>query len=135
MNIDVSRTQKILGLFAGSHLEYEFLRSQNEPSLQEMTSKALEILQRNENGFVLLVEGGRIDHAHHDTIAQRALTETVEFANTIEHVKKNINDEDTLIVVTADHGHVMTVGGYAVSSKVFESKTKYENELFSASKK
>jgi alkaline phosphatase len=118
MNIDVSKTQKILGIFAGSHLEYEIMRNENEPSLLEMTSKALELLQQNEKGYVLLVEGGRIDHAHHDTIAQRALTETAGFARTIEYVKSNTNEEDTLIIVTADHGHVMTVGGYAVSFNI-----------------
>ena len=42
-----------------------------------MTEKAIEILRRGDNGFFLMVEGGRIDHAHHDTLANRAVMETV----------------------------------------------------------
>lgn len=95
-------------------MSYETDRSDNEPSLLEMTKRALEILQRNSDGFVLLVEGGRIDHAHHDGIAQRALQETVEFEKTVEYVRNNTNEDDTLIVVTADHSHAFTMGGYAV---------------------
>lgn len=81
-----------------------------------MTAKALEILKKNENGFVLLVEGGRIDHAHHDTRARLALEETVEFDKVVQFIKNNTDEKETLIVVTSDHGHVFTVGGYAVSA-------------------
>lgn len=115
LSVDSLKTDNLLGIFAASHLDYEILRNENQPSLLEMTLKALEILMKNENGFVLLVEGGRIDHAHHDTIAQRALIETYEFSKTIDYVKKLTNEDETLIVVTADHGHVFNVGGYAVS--------------------
>lgn len=86
MSIDALKTDNVLGVFAGSHLDYEIFRDENQPSLLEMTAKALEILTKNDNGFVLLVEGGRIDHAHHDTIAQRALIETAEFSKTVEYV-------------------------------------------------
>jgi alkaline phosphatase len=85
-----------------------------EPSLVEMTAKALEVLKKNENGFVLLVEGGRIDHGHHETRSRISLEETLEFEKAVELVKKETSEEDTLIVVTADHGHVFTVGGYPV---------------------
>ena len=55
-------------------MEYKLLsEGLNEPTLLEMTSKALEILKKNEKGYVLLVEGGRIDHAHHDTRARLVL--------------------------------------------------------------
>jgi alkaline phosphatase len=97
-------------------MQYRLLADRiNEPSLLEMTSKALEILKKNDKGFVLLVEGGRIDHAHHETRAQLALHETAEFDKTIEFVSNKTNDEETLMVVTADHSHVFTVGGYPVS--------------------
>jgi alkaline phosphatase len=109
-------TDKILGLFAQSHLQYKLLSDGlNQPTLTEMTAKALEVLKKNENGFVLLVEGGRIDTAHHETTARLALDEAVEFQKTVEYVKKNTNEDDTLIVVTADHSTVLTVGGYPVS--------------------
>lgn len=115
MNLNVEDYDKVLGLFAHSHMEYQMLsQGLNQPTLTEMTAKALEMLSKNENGFVLLVEGGRIDHGHHDTRARMALEETVEFDSAVKYVKENTNEEDTLLVVTADHSHVFTVGGYPV---------------------
>lgn len=114
--VDAATTDKLLGLFADSHMEYKLLSNVHaQPTLTEMTAKALEILKKNENGFVLLVEGGRIDSAHHETTARLALDEAVEFQNAVEHVKSNTNEDDTLIVVTADHSTVLSVGGYMVS--------------------
>ena len=80
-----------------------------------MTAKTLEVLKKNKNGFVLLVEGGRIDTAHHANTAKLALDETNEFQKTVEFVKNNTNEDDTLIVVTADHSTVLTAGGFVVS--------------------
>jgi alkaline phosphatase len=115
MEVNAGRTDKIFGLFASSHIEYKMLRNtETDPSLMEMTMKALEILKKNENGFVLLVEGGRIDHAHHATQTRLSLEETLEFEEAVDFVRRETNEEDTLIVVTADHGHVFTVGGYPV---------------------
>lgn len=97
-------------------MEYRILADEVvQPTLKEMTEKSLEVLSKNENGFVLMVEGGRIDTAHHDTLAQLALDEANEFQKAIEFVKNKTNEEDTLIVVTADHSTSMTVSGYAVS--------------------
>lgn len=86
-----------------------------EPTLTEMTAKAIEILGKNKNGYVLLVEGGLIDQAHHRNFAQMALNETEEFAKAIQYAKDATNEKDTLLVVTADHSHTFTVGGYPVS--------------------
>lgn len=64
--IDLDKTDYLLGLFSYSHMSYEELRDQSlegEPSLAEMTETAIKILQKNPKGYVLLVEGGRIDHA------------------------------------------------------------------------
>jgi alkaline phosphatase len=85
----------------------------------EMTRQALNILKKNSNGYVLMVEGGRIDHGHHETRARRALDETVSFNEAVEFARSQVNEEDTLILVTADHSHVLTVGGYPVSSIEF----------------
>lgn len=96
-------------------MEYKLLAGALEqPTLIEMTTKALQILKKNENGFILVVEGGRIDTAHHDTNAKLALDETVEFHKTVEFVRENTDEADSLIVVTADHSNVLTVGGYMV---------------------
>lgn len=80
-----------------------------------MTEKALDKLDESENGFFLFVEGGKIDMAHHDTQARTALDETVQFHETIQKVRERYSEEDTLIVVSADHSHTMSISGYPVS--------------------
>ena len=110
------------GIFANSHLDYEDVRDQSDqgqPSISEMTTTALSVLtdSSNKNGFVLVVEGGRIDHAHHANYANRAMEETVAIHQAVQDAveqleRKNILDE-TLIIVTSDHSHVMTMMGYA----------------------
>ena len=109
----------LFGLFNHSHMAFEAERdrtSDGEPSLTEMTLAAIEVLSRDPHGFVLLVEGGRIDHAHHSNLALMALDETVALDRAIynatdsEPIKSN--PDDTLIVVTADHAHTMTFNGY-----------------------
>jgi alkaline phosphatase len=52
------------------------------------------------------VEGGRIDHAHHDNLAQIALEEVMAFDKAITTALKMTKEEDTMVVVTADHSHV-----------------------------
>lgn len=113
----------MLGLFADSHLEYKLLAkaADRQPTLREMTSKGIEILKNNKNGFVLLVEGGRIDTGHHETRARLALEETYEFHKAIEYTRNVTDESETLIVVTSDHSTVLTVGGYMVSwLRIFE---------------
>ena len=79
MAINAEETDRLLGLFNDYHLLYDHERAEqsipeypDSPSLANMTRKAIEMLSKNtENGFVLMVEGGRIDHAHHGTYANR----------------------------------------------------------------
>ncbi|NBB92543.1 MAG: alkaline phosphatase [Gammaproteobacteria bacterium] len=104
----------VLGLFEPSHMNYEHDRPNDvagEPSLAEMTAKSIELLDAADAGFFMLVEGGRIDHAHHANNAWRALTDAIAFAEAVERADK-MTGEDTLIIVTADHGHALTFGGY-----------------------
>ncbi|HEC97198.1 MAG TPA: alkaline phosphatase [Nitrospirae bacterium] len=113
--IDPDSTEHLLGLFEPSHMKYEYDRAGDaagEPSLSEMTSKAIDILAKNKKGFFLMVEGGRIDHAHHAGNAFRALRETIEFSNAIRTAMGKIDPENTLVIVTADHSHVFTMAGY-----------------------
>ena len=115
--IDTKKTNHLLGLFEPSHLKYEHDRPKDkagEPSLSEMTAKAIDILANNKKGYFLMVEGGRIDHAHHEGNAYRALTEAIEFSNAIRAAQNKVDLRDTLIVVTADHSHVFTIAGYPV---------------------
>jgi len=113
--LDPVKTRHVLGLFSPQHMSYEIDRASSapsEPSLSEMTAKAIEILARSPKGFFLMVEGGRIDHGHHAGNAQRALTETIEFAKAVQVALAKTNRKDTLIVVTADHSHTLTISGY-----------------------
>jgi len=56
--------------------------------------------------------GGRIDHGHHQGRAKYALEEMIDFNEAVQRAVSLTNSNDTLIVVTADHSHVMTIGGY-----------------------
>lgn len=93
-------------------MSYNLDEPKDEPRLSKMTEKAIRILQKDKNGFFLFVEGGRIDMAHHEDQAKRAFDETVEFDKAIEIAAKLTDEKDTLIVVTADHAHTMTINGY-----------------------
>ncbi|MGB3470178.1 MAG: alkaline phosphatase [Erythrobacter sp.] len=104
----------VLGLFNSSHMDYmaDPERDAKEPTLTEMTQAAITRLKSDPDGYYLMVESGRIDHAHHDGRAGYALEETVEFANAIQYAIDNTDPADTLIMVTADHSHVFTIAGY-----------------------
>lgn len=114
--IDAKKTKHLLGLFEPDHMQYEHDRLKKdkagEPSLSEMTSKAIDILKNNKNGFFLMVEAGRIDHAHHDGNAFRALRDTIELSNAVRTAQNKIDLKDTLIIVTADHSHTLSFSGY-----------------------
>ena len=111
-------TGKLLGLFdqavAQGHMSYELDRNAAaEPSLAEMTGKAIDVLSKNTTGYFLMVEGGRIDHALHGTNAARALADTIAFDDAIKAALAKVDLANTLIVVTADHDHTMAINGYS----------------------
>ena len=115
--IDAKRTKHLLGLFEPSHLQYEHDRPKDkagEPSLSEMTAKSIDVLSNNKKGFFLMVEAGRIDHAHHNGNAFRALTDAIELSNAVKTALSKVNLKETLIIVTADHSHTFTMGGYPI---------------------
>ena len=122
------------GIFANSHIDYEDVRNKSingQPGITEMTIKALSVLSanNNNNGFVLVVEGGRIDHAHHANYANRAMEETVAMHEAVEKSvqelqKRNILEE-TLIMVTSDHSHTMTMMGYGKRGADIRGKILY----------
>ncbi len=113
------RNLPVLGLFERSHMEYEYDRPSDlggEPSLTEMTVKSIDLLQaasrRGNDGYFLMVEAGRIDHAHHEGNAFRALVDTQEFDRAIGAAALRVDLRDTLIIVSADHSHVFNIAGY-----------------------
>lgn len=114
MAVNTATTDHLLGLFEPSHLQYEADRADDvggEPSLAEMTSRSLDILKRNDKGYFLMVEAGRIDHAHHGGNAARALHDTIALSDAVRVAMEKAGP-DTLILVTADHSHVFTIAGY-----------------------
>ena len=112
--ITPSSSTKLLGLFTASHMNFDADRNPAvEPSLAEMTSKAIDVLAAKGNGYFLMVEGGRIDQALHPTFGRRALVDTVAFDEAIKTALGKVDLKNTLIVVTADHDHTLTLNGYA----------------------
>lgn len=121
-SVNYNSVDRLLGIFANSHLPYDHERdtsTDGQPSLSQMTTAALRVLSGGDDsgkGFVLAVEGGRIDHAHHANTANRALDETVAFdkaiRDTIDFLAEKSLTEDTLVIVTADHSHAFTMAGY-----------------------
>ena len=110
-------TQSVLGLFDDSHMDFEADRIEkgDEPSLAEMTAFAIDNLSaRDTNGFVLMVEAGRVDHAHHGANAYRAMRDMQALNEAVKTAVSKTSSEDTLILVTADHSHVFTIAGYPV---------------------
>ena len=113
--VDPATTDHLLGLFEPSHVQYEADRAGDaagEPSLTEMTQKALDILEKNETGYVLQVEAGRVDHALHAGNAYRALTDGIEFNRAITATLERVDLAETLIIVSSDHGHTLGFAGY-----------------------
>ncbi|KAA0199801.1 hypothetical protein HAZT_HAZT002585 [Hyalella azteca] len=126
-NLSTDGLQHLMGIFANGHVPYEHekvLQSLDLPTLAQMTRKAIEVLQQGDKGFFLLVEGGRIDHGHHDNKARLALDELLAFDDAVQvaldmldtsvshDLKNSLRYPETLVVVTADHSHVMTMNGY-----------------------
>lgn len=125
---------KIIGLFdqaiAEGQMSYELDRDPaKEPSLAQMTAKSIDILSKNANGYFLMVEGGRIDHALHGTNAARALADTIAFDDAIRVALEKVDLSNTLIVVTADHDHVMAFNGYShLGNNILGKTTNYRTK-------
>jgi alkaline phosphatase len=105
--LDANKTEKLLGLFESSHMQYELERTSSEemdPSLAMMTEKALAILSKNPRGFFLMVEGGRIDHAGHERNLSKIMADTLAFDEAVKAALDSASlSNDTLVIVTADH--------------------------------
>ncbi len=107
--------QQVIGLFASDHMTFTARKpaDSTEPTLTQMATTAVRLLEEGDAGYFLLVEGGRIDHGHHRSRPGWAMLETRELANAVAAVMEMIDTGETLVLVTADHSHVFTMGGYA----------------------
>ena len=111
----------LLGLFAPNNMMRDTARQAtgtDAPTLTQMTTQAIERLAENEKGYFLMVEGALIDKAHHISLAGEALNETVEFSKAIAAAAAMTDPKDTLIIVTADHSHGLTINGGARDTSI-----------------
>jgi alkaline phosphatase len=100
------RGKRLLGLFMSEHMSYELDRQPHEPTLAEMTRVALDRLRTREPGFVLQVEGGRVDHAAHANDACSLIHDQIAFDDAIAvAVEFATSRDDTLVIITTDHGN------------------------------
>ena len=104
---------RLLGLFDDYTMLYEMDRANDvlgEPSLAQMVAKALRILEQDPDGYFLMVESGRVDHAGHANDARRLCEDMLAMDKAVETALAETTDQ-TLIVVTADH----ETGGMAIN--------------------
>ncbi len=102
--LDTETHDRVAGLFGTDDLPYEADGTGELPRLPEMTRVALRLLDNDPDGFFLMVEGGRIDHASHANDIARAVRETIAFSEAVAVAVDWARARgDTLIVVTADH--------------------------------
>lgn len=125
LSLDIENTDYLMGLFEDGHLLYQLEvdhknLGHTEPTLSDMVKVAIRMLQKEEKGYFLFVEGAKIDMGHHDNQPWYALSELAEFEKAAEVARHMTEEKDTLIVVTADHSHSFTYNGYpARGSDVF----------------
>lgn len=109
MSVDEKRT-RLLGLFSDSHIPYAIDRANDMsfshvPRLEQMFEAALDVIGEREEGFVLQVEAGRVDHAGHANDPATILQEQLEFDRCIPIALNFMESHpDTLVIVTTDHG-------------------------------
>lgn len=121
--LQAAKGPRLLGLFNMSNMSYELDRAgTQEPSLAEMSDKALQVLSASKKGFFLMIEGGRIDHAAHANDAAATIREVLAFDQAvgvaIDYAKTH---PGTLVLVTADH----ETGGLALIGRSKTSSPNY----------
>jgi len=117
MNLTMEEAS-VLGIFTNSYVtwDHEVNETNNKPRLEDMAVQAVRFLQKKaeaeDTGFFIMIEAGRIDQGHHNGQATTALSETVALDRAVEAVMNITDTGNTLVLVTADHSHTMTIGGY-----------------------
>lgn len=103
---------KILGTFYDSHLPYSVDHrtlpelQEGVPTLAELTDAALKRLDQHQNGFIIQIEGARVDHAAHGNCPSGLIYDQIAFDDAVKTVMDFTEDrEDTLVILTTDHGN------------------------------
>ncbi|XP_073829485.1 membrane-bound alkaline phosphatase-like [Musca autumnalis] len=117
MAAELGNNGRLLGLFNDGHMKYNLKamdsKKNKQPTLTEMTQKAIDILKQGDEGYFLFIEAGRIDTAHHNNKAKLALDEMAHLSEAVALARSITSEQDTLIVVASDHSHTMSISGYA----------------------
>ncbi|MBL0158974.1 MAG: alkaline phosphatase [Bryobacterales bacterium] len=139
------KSSKMLGLFSASHLPYTLDQRNSEtdrelvPTLAEMSDVALQALSGGPNGFLLQIEGARVDHAAHANDAASLLWDQLAFDEAIEVALRFAEKHpETLIVLTSDHGNANPgLNGmgteYRDSTKCFDRLAAVKSSFFAVS--
>lgn len=111
-------SNRLWALFGGDMTEFEIDRVDSEqPSLSEMTAKAIDMLSRNRKGFFLMVEGSKVDYGAHSKDPVEIITELLEFDRAVKVATDFARkDGNTTVVIVSDHGNAgiqIGGGGYA----------------------
>jgi len=114
LNINLKETEKVMGIFKNSYVTFDEEIEDDCPHLVDMATQAVKFLQEKsgDDGYYIMIEGGKIDSAHHLGRAATALSETLALDLAVQKVLELVDLEDTLVIVTADHAHTLTIGGY-----------------------
>ncbi|OXB82420.1 UNVERIFIED_CONTAM: hypothetical protein H355_000678, partial [Colinus virginianus] len=138
--VDDTSVSHLMGLFEPKDMRYELNRNATtDPSIVEMTEKAIRILRRNPNGFFLFVEDEcRVLGWDVGPGSQQALMEAIMLDRAVARAGELTEPSDTLTVVTADHSHVFTFGGntlrgtsiFGLAPKKAKDKRAYTSILY-----
>jgi alkaline phosphatase len=123
---------RLFGLFDRGHMDFDHDRDESpdgQPGLADMTRVAIANLSRHPEGYVLMIEGARIDMANHYGNAFRALDETIAMSQAVQAAIDATSTEDTLIIVTADHSHTLNFVGYPVRGNPILGKVRGRNSF------
>lgn len=105
-SLNFTSRERLIGLFSDSHMAYELDRPDDQPSLADMSKAALDWLDASPSGFVVQIEGGRVDHAAHNNDAGSLIADQVAFDDALGVALEFVSSrDDTLLIVTTDHGN------------------------------
>lgn len=113
LKANATNIKKLIGLFNSGVMDFHKMADPEEkPTLEEMTKKAIEMVSTNDKGYFLFIEGGLVDYGNHFNVPQLGLDEVHELSKAVQTAVDMTNPDETLIVVTSDHAHPLSISGY-----------------------